>query len=163
MSMIIKIFISRLVRVCIFLAISFPTHAFEPWVISRTNVTLGNTMPGPGTCEIDLDTEALSGALCVDSLGSVGEYELHANPNTDVQIVVDSINDSGDGIIFAAEGRYSTDLDSDIAFVGGVSQTINSGSSGVIYIYVAGRLTLSQSISLDTVYSPEFDITYNEL
>lgn len=142
-----------------------------PYINQVQQLEFGELMGLPGSCSLDYDTKIVSdngGSLCPYSnviYGEPGQYLVVANSNTDVEIIIASRENDGDGISYTPSGIYRVHGEADIAIIADTTQTISSGSTGVITIMLGGTLTLVSSKDYDSTYtvSIEQGITFNEV
>ena len=152
-----------------FVAIFSPlTLQAAPFMQQVSTTSFGaNIAISTGTCELAHDTSILtnlSGLVCTTTSGAGrGHYKVYATPNTTVRIVVKPHNDSGDGVIFAPDGVIFSDSVADIAFIENATTNIDSGTSGIIDIYVGGVLTLISKQSTTTTTNFFYEIDFSEI
>lgn len=139
----------------------------EPYIIQASTTSFGNQIvPSLGACDLAHDTSILnntSGNICSAASGNRGHYRVFAAPNTTVRIVVRPHNNSGDGVIFFPFGVVFSDSTGDIAYIENNTTNIDSGTSGIVEIYVGGTLTLVAKPSVSTSYNFTFEIDFSEI
>jgi len=139
----------------------------EPSIIQASTTSFGNNIiPQTGSCEMAHDTSILtnlSGNVCSTSTGSRGHYKIYSTPNTTVRIVVRPHNNSGDGVIMSPDGVIFSDSTAAIAFVEHATTNIDSGTSGIVEIYIGGTLTLVSKPNTSQTYNFSFEIDYSEI
>jgi len=146
---------------------SLPTVAdITPYIVETQTLYFGNVIFVPGSCQMAYDTQVISNLtvqnICATSLGTTGGYRIFANPNKQVQIKINSHTDSGNGIIYVPDGQLSSDVENTLV-IADTTETINSGTSGIIDITLGGRLTINSTLSSLTLYNELYDIEFNEL
>jgi hypothetical protein len=136
-----------------------------PFMVESSNTSFGaKILPGFGACDLAYDTSVLSNAsgnICSGTTGSRGHYKVFAAANTTVRIVLNAHNNSGDGLIFYPNGVVFSDSTAPIA-IDGNTIWIDSGTSGIVEIYVGGTLTLVSKPSVSKTYNFTFEIDYSE-
>lgn len=141
-------------------------YAITAFIVKIQDINFMNVLFVPGSCNIHVDTNVLSGGICAEGTGGtgdVGHYRITADPGKTISILVSSKTDSGDGVIVTPSGKIKTDSAADVPFTADVTVNVNSGVSGEVNIYIAGTLTLTADKGFSTVYSVDFDIEFIEL
>jgi hypothetical protein len=138
-----------------------------PYIVETSTTSFGDQIvPSLGACDLAYDTSVLSnssGAICSAATGSRGHYKVYAAPNTTVRIVVKPHNNSGDGVVFFPEGVIFSDSTPAISYLDNNTTNIDSGTSGIVEIYVGGNLTLVSKPSVSTSYNFTYEIDFSEI
>jgi hypothetical protein len=143
----------------------------RPFFNEVQEIDFGELLGLTGTCLLDHDSGLITdggGSLCPfpnDRYGTPGKYQIVATPNTNVEILIDRRPNSGDGISYTPSGIFQVFGESDTNITAEITQTINSGSTGVITILLGGTLVASvpQSFNSSFSISIEDGITFNEV
>ena len=141
-------------------------HSITPYIIKVQGVDFVDVLPVPGNCNIHVDTNILTGSICAGgsgAIGIVGHYRITADPGKTINIIINSKADTGDGVILMPSGKIKTDSAADVIFSADIGVNVNSGVSGEIDIYIAGRLTFTTNKGFGTAYSVAHDIEFIEL
>jgi len=150
----------------ILFCVSFNVWA-EPYIVEASTTSFGNQIvPGFGACDLAYDTSVLtntSGSICSGTTGSRGHYKVFAAANTTVRIVLSAHNNNGDGVIFYPVGVVFSDSTAPVPFLEQNTINIDSGTSGIVEIYVGGTLTLVSKPSVSTSYNFTYEIDYSEI
>jgi hypothetical protein len=160
------------VMTSILMALVFSASAADrPYINLLQQLEFGELMGFTGSCSLDYDTKIVSdngGSLCPFSnvrYGEPGRYQIVANFNTDVEIVIASRASDGDGILYTPTGIYKVHGVDDIAISANTNQTISSGTTGVITIILGGTLSLTSNKALGSTYTVDIEqgIIFNEV
>jgi hypothetical protein len=139
----------------------------EPYIVEASSTSFGNQIvPSFGACDLAYDTSVLtntSGSICSGTTGSRGHYKVFAAANTTVRIVLSAHNNDGDGVIFYPVGVVFSDSTAPIAYLEENTINIDSGTSGIVEIYVGGTLTLVSKPTVSTNYNFTYEIDYSEI
>ena len=140
--------------------------AITPYIIETKTLHFGDIIFIAGSCQMAYDTQVITNLtpqkICSNSTGTVGKYQVFANPNKLVQIKIKSHHDTGNGIVYVPSGELDSDFQTTL-FIADINHTINSGTSGIIDITIGGRLTINNMLSSSSVYSELFEIEFIEL
>ncbi len=140
--------------------------AITPYIIETKTLSFGSLIYVPGACKLAYNTQVITNLtsqnICTNSSGSAGVYRIFANPNKQVQIKLNSHSDSGNGILYVPDGQLVSDVASAI-IIADTTQTINSGTSGIIDITIGGQLTISSILTPASIYNELFTITFVEI
>jgi hypothetical protein len=141
--------------------------AITPTFFINQDVNFGVILFRDGNCTMDHVTGQITDAnpsiMCGDvnsgasGTSVAGEFIIVANPNKQVEIKINQLDNQGDGIIYIPRGELISDFET-ITITPNVKQSINSGSSGTIEIKVAGQLFITNEISP----SKQFELTIEE-
>ncbi|WP_293751305.1 hypothetical protein [uncultured Paraglaciecola sp.] len=134
-------------------------------------IDFGELLGLAGTCILNYDSGLITdggGSLCPfpnTRFGDPGRYQIVATPFTNVQIMVDRRPNTGDGISYTPAGIYQVFGESDTPIIADLNQTIYSGSTGVITIFLGGTLVSSVAQSFNSSFSISIvdGITFNEV
>ena len=140
----------------------------EPYMVESASTSFGaRIVPQTGSCHLDYDTSLLTstaGNICVNNQsGTRGHFKVFATPHTTVRIVVRPHNDDGNGVAFFPDGVIFSDSTTPIAFVENSTTNIDSGTSGIVEIYIGGVLTLVSKTSSSTTYTFLNEIDFIEI
>lgn len=141
-------------------------YAITAYIMKVQDIDYKNVLFVPGSCSIHVDTNVLTGGICAEgsgAVGDVGHYRIVADPGKTLSITVSSKTDSGDGVIVTPSGKIKTDSAADVPFTADVTVNVNSGVLGEVNIYIAGTLTLTTDKAATTVYSVGYEIEFIEL
>lgn len=141
-------------------------YAITAYIVKIQDLDFIDVLPVAGDCNIHVDTGILTGSLCAGgsgAIGNVGHYRITADPGKTITITIRSKSDTGDGVIVMPSGKIKTDSAADVIFSADSAVNIDSGVSGEIHIYIAGRLTFTSNKAFGTIYSVEHDIEFIEL
>lgn len=140
--------------------------AITPYIIETKTLHFGELVFVSGSCSMAYNTQVITNLtspdICINSIGTIGTYQIFANPNKDVQIKIKTHTDTGNGIVYVPDGELVSDFESAL-IIADTTKTINSGASGIIDIAIGGRLTISSTLSSSSVYSELFEIEFIEL
>ena len=156
------------IRLCCLLTFSLfhvQAYAITAFITKIQNLDFIDVIPVIGNCDINVDTSILSGTSCAGGAsptGDVGHYRITADPGKAITITINSKSDTGDGVIVLPSGKIKTDSAADVVFSADTAVNVNSGVSGEIDIYIAGRLTFTARKSFSTSYSVDIEIEFIE-
>jgi hypothetical protein len=147
--------------------------AITPRFFISEEVNFGVILFRNGNCTMDKTgqiTDANPSIMCGNANSGAsgtyraGEFTIIANPNKQVEIKINQLDDQGDGIIYIPGGELISDFET-VIIKPNVKQSINSGSSGTIEIKVAGQLFIANELFTSTEYelTIEEGIEWNEL
>jgi hypothetical protein len=128
--------------------LSVSCWAITPSFNVNQEIDFGTVMPATGSCLMFPETGQLApfqgNFVCTLPDGSQnGVYTIIANPNKQVQVKFLPSLDNGEGFVFNPRVSLVSDSDrkyivNNIGFV-----NIDSGSSGIINLYLGGELTIN--------------------
>lgn len=140
--------------------------AITPYIVETKTLSFGSIIFTSGSCSMAYNTQVItnltSSNICINSTGTVGNYQIFANPNSQVQITIKTHVDNGNGIVYVPDGELVSDFES-MLIIADTTETINSGASGIIDITIGGRLTINNLLSSSSGYSELFEIEFIEL
>ena len=156
------------ILICCFSLIAAFSLQAAPYIIESSKTSFGaKIIPQIGSCDMTYDTSILtnsSGNTCTSGLtGNRGHYKVFATPNTTVRIVVKPHNNTGDGVVLFPYGVIFSDSTANIPFVDNATTNIDSGTSGIVEIYIGGTLTLVSKPNTSQTYNFSFEIDYSEI
>ena len=110
-----------------------------------------------GICDMDPASGDLSNVtgvnLCAMSAkGTVGRYVITTEPNKMVTVKLIQRNSDGDGLVFIPAGHISS-ISEDMEVPADIEIDISSGSTGVVRLYLGGRLQVMQDLEPSSNYS----------
>lgn len=150
----------KYILISVMLGLPFSLKAVEPSIIELSKLSFAEVLHFIGSCEMDYDTAAVvdlpgSKTCMFSASGTVGKYRIFSNPNSTVSIRVNQKLNTGDGVRFVPKGRITT---SDISFEisSNFNYQVNSGTSGVVDLFIGGRLYIESDLNPNTSY--ELDI-----
>lgn len=142
----------------------FSAHCFarSDAIVQITALSFGDLVPKSGYCELDVVSSAISSPddMCLGSQ-QLALYRITTDPNTTMIIRLDTADDNAQGFSFSPKARITNDLGTEtLAPIAGSETWFDSGSDGVIDIYVGGTLTVTNSLSSLQSYTINFDIEF---
>ncbi|MCP4321440.1 MAG: hypothetical protein GY951_18520 [Psychromonas sp.] len=110
-----------------------------------------------GNCTMDHNTGVITDSnpskMCgSNGNGTRGYYTIIANPNKQISFKIDQRNNEGDGFLYIPAGELSSDFET-VAITPNIAQQINSGSSGVVNIYLGGQFFIVSPASPSTPFT----------
>jgi hypothetical protein len=145
-------------------------QAFTPKFHVVQEIYFGTVQPVSGSCSMTRETAFVSAHLgqfiCIlpqDAMN--GHYTITANSNKIVQIKIPPNLDNGNDIMFNPNVILKSDVENKVIYNNTEFQTIHTGTSGIIDIYMGGEITVSTTYSLGRIVSFSFPevIEWNEL
>jgi hypothetical protein len=119
------------------------------------NIHFGAILFIPGNCQIDSNTAIITNlspsTTCFNSTGTRGHYVIVANPNKQISIKINQRDNVGDGFVFIPNGELVSDAET-LNITINVEQQIDSGTSGVVDIYIGGLFLSSEQLLPSTDY-----------
>lgn len=115
-----------------------------PTISVVKNISFSQIIFLPGNCKLDHITgditDISTSNICFNAgRGVVGHYVIISEPNKLINIRVNQRDKDGDGLIFIPDGRVENDVESKL-YAANQQVQINSGASGVVRIFIGGRL-----------------------
>lgn len=137
--------------------ISFKNYAITPSFHVNKKINFGLVFFITGHCTMDHDTGAITASTPSKMCGSNGNgtrgyYSIIANPNKQISFKINQRNNEGDGFLYIPAGELVSDTET-IVITPNVAQQINSGSSGVVNIYLGGQFFIVSQASPSTNYT----------
>ncbi|MDN4503228.1 hypothetical protein QX776_12510 [Alteromonadaceae bacterium BrNp21-10] len=133
-------------------------------------INFGSIVLSTGSCSMIPTTGALTSHvgqfICEFQAGSqYGSYTITANPNKIIQVKMTPDLDNGSGYIFNPRASMFSDVASKVVHNNTDFVEINSGSSGIVNIYLGGELTVYSLPSAGQTINFSFDaaIEWNEI
>lgn len=121
------------------------------------DIDFGTIFFKQGICDMDPATGALTNVTGINtceesSKGTVGSYVITTSPNVTVTVKLLQRNDAGDGLIFEPTGKMRN-ISQEVDVPAGIDVQISSGSTGVVRLFVGGRLRLAQDMLPANTYT----------
>jgi hypothetical protein len=145
-------------------------QALTPTFFTVQEIHFGTIQPVSGSCSMTRETAFVSAHngqfICILSKEAKnGHYTITANPNKIVQIKFPPNLDDGNGVVFNPNVILKSDVENKVIYNNAAFQTIHSGTSGVINIYMGGEITVSTTYSMGQIITFSFPnaIEWNEL
>jgi hypothetical protein len=145
-------------------------QALTPTFYVVQEIHFGTVQPVSGSCSMTRETALVSAHqgqfICIlPQDAKNGHYTITANSNKIVQIKIPPNLDDGNDIIFNPNVILKSDVENKVIYNNAEFQTIHSGTSGNIDIYMGGEITVSTTYSLGKTVTFSFldIIEWNEL
>lgn len=143
----------------------------KPYLTKSKELDFGELLGFTGSCHLDFITKELTdngGSLCPFSDQRYGEpahYIIVANPGSQVEFRIISYSNPTEGLSYIPEGIYEVNGLPDVTIVANQFQTIDSGDTGVISIFIGGTLSTSRAQSFNSSFLIEIEdgISFNEV
>lgn len=139
-----------------------PSLQADPTIAELTDIQFGELVPKSGYCELSPSDGSLTSPtnMCLGP-AQLAHYRLTGDPNTDIRIRFNEIEDSSLGLFFQPTIYMENDLGTTQTWLFTNSYTtMSTGSDGLIDIYVGGRLTTSKGLNSLDSYQLSFEVDF---
>jgi hypothetical protein len=131
---------------CLLLLTSFSSYALTPSFSVNKEISFGLVLFIPGNCTMDHNSGAITvsnpSKMCGSNGNGVrGYYTIIANSNTQISIKISQRDNEGDGFLYIPAGELVSDFET-VVIIPNTTQQIDSGSSGVVNIFLGGQLLI---------------------
>lgn len=156
----------QLTLICLLLSTSFSSYAVTPSFHVNKAISFGLVLFITGNCTMSHETGLITVSNPSQMCGSNGKgiqgyYTIIANPNKQISFRIDQRDNEGDGFLYVPAGELISDFET-VTIIPNSTQQIDSGSSGIVNIYLGGQLfivsptTPSSSFTLTKVAGIEW-------
>lgn len=136
----------RLALISLFLSTSFSCYALTPSFHVNKEISFGLVLFIAGNCTMSHETGAITvsnpSKMCGAYGGGIrGHYTIIANPNKQIRFKMDQRDNEGDGFLYIPAGESVSDFET-VVIIPNTIQQIDSGSSGIVNMYLGGQLLI---------------------
>ena len=136
----------QLALICLLLSTGFGCYAVTPSFHVNKEISFGLVLFIAGNCTMSHETGAITVSNPSKMCGAYGNgirgyYTIIANPNKQISFKMDQRDNEGDGFLYIPAGELVSDFET-VVIIPNTSQQIDSGSSGIVNIYLGGQLLI---------------------
>ena len=131
-------------------------------IVQIDALSFGELVPKAGFCELDVADGSISSPdnMCLGS-AELAHYRITSDPNINIIIRLNMVDDIDQGLRFAPKARLTNDLGTvTLAPIAGADTWMMTGTDGVIDIFVGGTLTIFNSLAGLQAYNMTFDLEF---